>query len=368
MTIHIVGFSHTSFNADTYSACAFTAKTVRWTRILKKIGRDFTVYWGGTDNPEGVDLVTCFSDSKMVEHFGEWDPQRLPVPEWRTELPYWREFHQNVREELNKRLKPGDYIAIVGGAISQEIVDEFKNRAICIEPGVGYEGICRDTFACFESYAWMHHRYGAYGINDGRYFDAVIPNSYEPDDFYVAEPEGYAVFIGRMIQRKSPEVAALIAKHVGIPLKLAGAGVAHSEPGLIVCTDGTRIEGDVEYVGSVNPQERADLLAYANFMITPTRYIGPFEGVHVEALMSGVQPIAPDYGVFTESIHPTYRFRTIKEAVASAEWVLNSNSTEMRERRRERAIERFSLDVAAVKYDQWLARLDSLRGDGWYAV
>ena len=367
--LYIVGLPHTKLDDFTYSACAFTAKTVRWTRILQKIDQDFTVFWGGSEAAENLgenEFISCLNDEEQELFFGKWDAGVLPVVEWQASLPYWRIFHDRIADTLRKRIRPGDMIAIVGGAISQEIVDEFKNY-ICIEPGVGYEGICQGTFACFESYAWLHHTYGRYGIHDGRYFDTVIPNSYEPGDFYVGESEDYALFVGRLIARKSPDVAGLIAKELGIPLKVAGAGMQRIEGDKIIATDGTVIEG--EYVGSVNPAERASLMAGAKLFICPTRYIGPFEGVHVESMFSGVMPIGPDYGVFTETLDEAFRFRNLQEAVKAAEAAMRVNSTERRrELTRAMAVGRFSLDAASVLYHQWFYNLSKLTKKGWYEL
>lgn len=369
MTVHLVGLPHTSFDADRFSACAFTAKSVRFSRILRVIERDCVVYWGGDETPESAELVSCLSPTEQTHWFGEYDPRKLPVVEWNVNLVYWKVFHQRVIAAIRERIQPGDYVAVVGGAISQEVVDEFKNEYTCIEPGVGYEGICRDTFACFESYAWMHHRYGAYGINDGRAFDTVIPNSYEPTDFTLSESEGYALFVGRFISRKGPQVAVEIAERLGLPLKMAGAGAKTTDEGLFAEAEGFTIGGkDVEYVGVVNPEERKALMSRASLMITPTLYIGPFEGVHVESLLSGVPAIAPDYGVFTETLPREWRYSSLASAVTAGNQALRSRHLNSA-RIRSDAIARFSLDTAGKMYQKWFNQLDTLRngGLGWYA-
>lgn len=55
----------------------------------------------------------------------------------------------------------------------------------------------------------MHYTYGKLlGKDDGRFFDAVIPNYFDLDDFPSPEAvrdtpkEDYVLFIGRMILRK----------------------------------------------------------------------------------------------------------------------------------------------------------------------
>lgn len=368
--IHVVGLPHTPFDAVNASTCAFTAKTVRFARMLKMIGRDYHIYWGGEDNPEQHPYTACLSRSEQIGFFGPYDQNVLPVVQWDVSLPYWQDFHRNVTNAIRARYMPGDVVALVGGAISQEFVHSFPDCTV-IEPGVGYEGIIpwdkvnnRGTFACFESYTWMHNRYGAYYIGDGRSFDAVIPNAVDPNDFECGLSDGYALFVGRLIFRKGPHVAAEIAQRVGLPLKMAGAGVAHNEPGLVVATDGTRVEYEhVEHVGAVTGDARKDLYAKAEVMLVPTLYIGPWEGVHAEALMSGVQVVAPDYGVFTETIDRQFRYRTIGEAVECVERARDYRGFHLREK----AIDAFGIDRCAKMYAEWFNRLDLLKGRGFYS-
>ena len=153
--IHLVGLPHTEFDDVRYSSCAFTAKAVRLARMLRSTGREVTVYWGGA----GDDIVSVMSPEEQLEHFGPYSPDALPVVVWHADLKYWVDFNQRVTEEITKRIEPQDIVAVVGGPISQSVIDNFKATHTCVEPGVGYEGLSMDTFACFESYAWMHNRY-----------------------------------------------------------------------------------------------------------------------------------------------------------------------------------------------------------------
>lgn len=358
--IHLIGLPHTQFDDMNFSACAFTAKAVRMARMIRSRGRDCTVYWGGD-----MGDVSCLSREEQEQFFGPWDPSRLPVIEWDSNLEYWKLFHKRALAELSKRVQPDDIIGFIGGSISHELMSLFKNSHTICEPGVGYEGIWPETFACFESYAWMHNRYGAYNIGNGRFFDAVIPNAVDPKDWSVGESKGYALFVGRMIARKGPHAAAQIANKAGLKLVLAGAGIAKEEPGKLIATDGTVIEGDIEYVGSVVGEDRRSLFAGAEVFICPTIYIGPWEGVHAEALMSGVPVVAPDYGVFTETLPSEHRYRTFRQAVNAVNNVRPSRG----EYWRNYADNMFGIERCADMYDEWFDRLESLRDGrgGWYA-
>ena len=359
MTIHLVGLPHTQFDDKAFSFCAFTAKAVRTTRMIRATGRDVISYWGGS-----LADVSLMSEDEQANYFGEYTANTLPSIVWDASLACWMTFNSRAIAEISKRIKPNDIVAVVGGAISQSVVDFFKSTYSCIEPGVGYEGICQDTFACFESYAWMHHRYGAYGIGNGRFFDAVIPNAVDPDEWTTAESEGYALFVGRLISRKGPHAAAQIANAAGLELVLAGGGVQEQSEGRIVATDGTVIEGNVRHVGAFVGLERQQLFAKAEVFMCPTIYIGPWEGVHAEAMMSGVGVAAPDYGVFTETLPKPYRYRNLRQGVEAVNLARQTRGGTWRKR----AIEMFSIDTCTGMYDEWLDRIESLRDgrNGWY--
>jgi glycosyltransferase involved in cell wall biosynthesis len=327
--------------------------------MLRSIGQEVIVYWGGTKGD-----VSIFSEEEMIGTFGEYDPTILPVVNWDPTLFYWQKAHMTAVREIEKRIKKGDIVAGIGGAIHQDVFNWFGADFTCIEPGVGYEGLAQNTHACFESYTWMHNRYGAYQIDDGRAFDTVIPNAVDPQEWEMGPNDGYALFVGRVVQRKGPHVAAQIANAAGLKLLIAGAGVASHEEGRIVATDGTVIEGDVKYVGAVSGDDRRKLFANAQVLVCPTLYIGPWEGVHAEAMMSGVPVVAPDYGVFTETLPPPQRYRNMSEAVrAIKEPVWERGITW-----RNHAESLCSMDLCASMYANWIDRLNSLRDgrNGWY--
>lgn len=361
MTLHLVGLPHTQLDADRYSACAFTAKTARLRLMLDDLAVQTLTYWGASGD------VPIGTESEQVATFGAWNPARLPVIEWDAQRDYWRTFHGRIVDELDRRLAPGDMIGFVGGAIASDLAARYRDRFVILEPGIGYEGAMPSlAFGCYESYAWMHNRYGALGVADGRHFDTVIPNALFPDDWRLGTDGGYLLFVGRLIARKGPHVAAQIAAAAGLPLLVAGAGAREHEPGRIACEDGTVVEGaGVRYVGSVSGAERRDLFAGATALLAPTAYIGPWEGVAAESLASGVPAITPDFGAFVEYVPERFRFRSMAQAL---------DAVDAAPRYRGQALRSAMLGYAGRErcqrlYGQWLARLATLTdgSGGWYA-
>lgn len=358
--IHLVGLPHTELDEVKFSHCAFTAKAARLVKMLQSAGRDVSVYWG--DSLMGANW--------QLKNFDPYSAADLPALIWDANVSYWKEFNTRCIEAIKATIVPGDIVAIIGGSVQQVVVDQFSTDYTCIEPGVGYGGICRDTFCCFESYAWMHNRYGEFRIENGRPFDAVIPNAVDPDQWYLADSDGYALFVGRMIDRKGPKTAGTIANAAGLHCVFAGGGVqsfsnsAGSKVNRIECQDGTVIEGDVSYIGAVQGEDRKALFAHAEVFICPTHYIEPWGGVHAEAMMSGLGVVAPDYGVFTETLPPQFRYRTLaqaKRAVGIARQHRGQNPRLV-------AINKFSTATCTRMYDEWISRLEMLRDgrNGWY--
>ena len=215
---------------------------------------------------------------------------------------------------------------------------------------------------CFESSAWRHYLYGRYGIDDGRYFDTVIPNFFDPEEWSLSEvKEDYLCFVGRLIARKGPHIAAEIAKELGMPLYVAGSGMAHVSEGLIVCQDGTILEGDVHYMGTVGIEERNKLMGEAKALLVPTTYIEPFGAVAIEGPLCGTPAVTTDFGAFTETVPRKLRFNTLARAAtprAGDEHDPGAFAGRRSPTSRSRPW--------GPLYEDWFERLRSLWGKGWY--
>ncbi len=242
-----------------------------------------TILYGSANDEGGFDeVVEIITDEDRKEWFGNinWDVEVFGG--FDANEPWWVASNERSVKAIQERIEPGDMIGIIAGRCQQPIVDSFPNN-ITFEWSVGYEGIISQLHHCFESEAWRHHLYGKYGINDGRFFDTVIPNSFESKDFMVkADKEDYILFISRQIPRKGTAIVEEIAKHHKV--LVAGQGEA-------------RIPG-TEYIGVIRRKEKMEYLANAKALIQPTLYIGPFEGTAVEAQLSGTPVITTDFGAF----------------------------------------------------------------------
>jgi glycosyltransferase involved in cell wall biosynthesis len=358
MRLHLVALPHTQIS-QAFCGCAYTAKALKFCKMVRAGLASVFLYAPEGPPVPGATLVPCLTNDERLATFGGDDPNRLPS--WpRDEQSQL--FNQRAIEALRERVEPHDLILLTAGWTHKAIADAFPSH-ICCEPGVGYEGILTNHCA-FESYAWMHHVYAQKGINDGRWFDTVIPNYFDPDDFpFLNNGYGiYLLFVGRLVSRKGPHIASEIANACGIPLVVAGAG--GKEVGDDIVAPDVTVK-NARYVGPVGVKDRAELLAGACALIVPTTYIEPFGGVAVEAMMCGTPVIAPDWGAFTETVSEGvsgFRFRTLSEAIAAVEKCASVDRRNVRGY----ALQNYSLNSVRPKFDAWFARLASLWDDGWY--
>ena len=232
---------------------------------------------------------------------------------------------------------------------------------ITVELGIGYPG----TFApyrIFESYAWMHYIYGQQGIGDGLWYDAVIPNYYDVNDFpYQKEKKDYLLYMGRIVNRKGVQLASEVAKETGNPLYVVGQGNLNNDSENLHLGE----EGHIHYQSAVGPKERAELLKYAKAVLMPTYYIEPFGSVCIEAQMCGTPVITTDWGAFPETVvHGItgFRCRTFEEFC----WAVNNIDLIQTENCRKWAQDNYSMNRVGKMYEEYFQRLHRLYDKGWY--
>jgi glycosyltransferase involved in cell wall biosynthesis len=352
MRFHVVGLPHTQVTLA-YSACAFTEKVRKFCIMMSNLQHEVYLYAGDQNVAPCVEHIPCFTEEERLAHCGG---KHFIEAVWNEHHGLWVDFNRRVIREIRQRAQPTDIVCIIGGTANAPIERELSNLLV-VEFGIGYPGSFA-KYRVFESYAWMHATYGAQaqggvGAADGRWFDDVIPGYFEVNQFEPSyEKDDYFFFIGRLVERKGLNVAVEVCKRLGKRLIIAGQGET-PEWG--------------EYVGVVGPEERNRLMARARAVFVPTIYLEPFGNVAVEAQACGTPVLTTDWGAFTETVKhgvTGYRCRSLQEFCDAAIKCENLNFEEMRKH----AVENYSLDVVAQKYDRYFRRLLTLWGDGWYNV
>ncbi len=345
MKIHIPGLVHRDAN-PTWEPDAYVGKIWRFCRMLTEQGHEVFHYAGPQADTDAVDVEVVDNNDRqrwfgaeswLTTVFNEFDPVH----------PSWATMNARTVEAIVERLEPGDVIGLTMGGAQATIAEAFPGHVVA-EVGVGYEGVLPGTHRCYESEAWRHWLWGKYGVTDGRWYDTVIPNAYDPADYVFSADKGdYLLFMGRLTARKGLEVVAELAKRYRV-----------------VCAgQGPPIPGTVD-LGVVRGAQKAALLAEARAVLVPTFYIEPFGGVAVEAMLSGTPVLTSPFGAFSETVADGvsgFKCSTLGEFLEAADRVDDLEPKTIRQ-----WAERYTLDAVAPQYDRWLRRLAGLYGQGWY--
>lgn len=365
MRLHVVWLPHTVTSKE-YSSCAYTQKVLNFCKMMKDVGYTVYHYWGEWSVVDCDEHITVVDAGARKFWFGERELNKFPNIVFDPTLPYWIQANDNTIDAMKKRLQNKDIICVIGGRCHQPIAQAFPHH-MTVEFWVGYNG----TFAkykVFESYAHMHYVYWEQHIYDWQYYDTVIPNYFDENDFVMAQKKkNYFLYIGRLIPRKGVDIAVEATKAAGVKLKIAGQWVERVEGNKIICKD-MILEGDhIEYVWEVGVQQRAKLMAEAKGVLVPTSYLEPFGGVAVEAMMCWTPVITSDWGAFPETVvhgKTWYRCRTLEQyiwAIKNVKHIRPANCNRW-------ASCNYSLDTVKLMYKEYFERLQWLRWDWRYSL
>lgn len=353
--LHILSLPHTQLTSE-YVSCAYTMKALKLAKMMDSLG--YKVYLYGSeefDVNDEIVKIRCITRKKQHEFFGDNDHKKTFYNiTWGPEEEHWQHFNKNAIREIKKRIQPKDLILTFAGICQKQVGDAFPNN-MTVEAGIGYTGVW-SKYKVFESNAWMHYVHGLQNNDNGDFYETVIPNYWDPSEFPLSEDrDDYYLYIGRLIDRKGYRIAQEVCEKLGEKLILAGQ------------TDG-EFEGYGRHIGTVGVEERGRLMSEAIAVFTPTTYIGPFEGVHVEAQLCGTPVITTPFGVYTETITDGFNgwkcknFSEFIRAAEAARDIPQSHRAEIRGN----AIEKWSMDVVKHQYDDYFKHLMTLYGDGWY--
>ncbi len=353
--LHVVSLPHTETTTK-FDWCAFTAKTRKFATMMTNAGYEVFLYGGEFNEATCTEHVPIINRSEQHTWFGHYDWSKDMFNDFNPDRDFWQITNGRAASEIRSRARPGDILGLVMGGSQQPIARSLQDLGLYeVEIGIGYTGTC-SPFRVFESYALQHFLAERVPADDVRPFDVVIPNFFEVDAFPLGAGDGdYYLFIGRVIRRKGPDIAARVCQEIGSKLIVAGQGIASEKP-VLTARDGTELPGNVEYVGVADPVMRARLMGGAKAVFVPTQYLEPFGGVAVEAMLCGTPVITTDWGAFTETVIDGvtgFRCHTINEFVAAARRAQSLDRAVIRDY----AISRFSANVVAQQYDRYFMRL-----------
>jgi glycosyltransferase involved in cell wall biosynthesis len=354
MRFHILGIPHTATTKD-YSSCAFTQKVLKLCKMLKMQGH--TVFHYGNELSE-VECdeniaVTYKHDIAPPETSGKFDHLNLTV----------MKFNAIAHAEILRRKQRWDFLCCAWPAHSN-IAMQHSADMLVVETGIGYPEGHFAPYKVFESYAMLHAYRGLDAVKtangNGWWYDVVIANSFDPEDFtYREDKEDYLLFMGQRSiggDGKGINIACQIAERTGRRMVVVG-------PGEI----GFELPRGVGREGFVGPKRRAQLMSRARAVLCPSLFVEPFCGVSIEAALCGTPVICSDWGALSENVlHGVtgWRCRTMGQFVWAVQHVGRIKPADCRAW----AADNFSLARMSGLYDAYFRSLMHIAtGKGWYA-
>lgn len=361
MRCHLLGIPHTIVNAD-YSHCAFTMKTRTLAWMLHDLGYHVIFYGNADSQVQATEYVRLMERDEFDMLTAQWrtnDGTQL-IGGWaNTNSPVYRQFNFYLRAELMDRLAPGDVICLPFGSAHTAAYEGLplveSNVVGLIETGIGYPNPCTLT-RVYESEAWRHwimgneHREGM--TYDTPRLEWVVPNAYDPLDWPDASlgtsvERSTVVYLGRLVENKGLDIVPRLAR-------------ARSDLTFVLCGQGDpgpwMTERNIVYRHPLTGQARASYLSRARVAISPSRYVEPFCGAAVEAMLCGTPVLTSDFGAFTETVIEGvtgYRCRSLDNWLDGLDAVTNLHRLTVRLS----ALNRFSIHTVKHLYARVFSEL-----------
>ncbi len=367
-TFHIPGVPHTR-PTPAFSHCAFTTKTRLLPRLLKLAYPDCRVHYYGVQDDliKGVDDYTpVISADEWQRFFGaHYEDMRAFVGALaHVDHAGYKVFNERLGNYWTAWMERGDVVCFPFGHAHQQAWSKVTRKdVIGIETGIGYPSPFL-PFRIYESYAWLHYVAGKSGC-EGSDYHFVAPHYYDVNEWRSNETgkrSGEIVYMGRLSVDKGLDVIRAIAD--AMPDRnfvMYGQG------------DPARWDGrNLRYGGVLTGRDRYNVLAEADAVLCPSRYIEPFCQTHVESLLCGTPVVASHFGVFAEHLRDfnlsgLITARTLDEWVSGVETWCLAGSDSYRESVQFRAQQVFAMESVAVQYRYAIdTMLQVLEPHGWF--
>jgi glycosyltransferase involved in cell wall biosynthesis len=133
--------------------------------------------------------------------------------------------------------------------------------------------------------------------------ETVIHHGIDLDGYSVGRGTGgYALFLGRMNPDKGIDTAIKVARHAGVPLRIAAKMREPEEFEYYRAVVEPLLGDEVDNVGEVGGDDKLALLGEAVCLLNPITWAEPFGMVMIEALATGTPVVATPHGAAPEIV------------------------------------------------------------------
>lgn len=291
MVFHCLSVPYSPTRKD-ISLCAFIQKVYKFCDEMTKRGH-IVYHYGHEDS-----IVNCTEHINVVnndilkESYGNLNDWKTKGFNQNIDTKAVKIFNENCIHELNKRIKSNnEFILCWFGFAHEQCVKHFYNKAIVIEPSIGYDSMFA-PIKIFETYSQMHKMHGFSKTNISLGLEHVVYPGFDSKDFiYKKDKSNTALFLGRVIEAKGAKLVYDICNHIGQDIIFAG-------PNILNLKDTKHCN----FIGFVEPIQRMHLLSNAKFLFAPSLFIEPCNWTVIEAQFSGTPTITTDFGGFSETV------------------------------------------------------------------
>jgi glycosyltransferase involved in cell wall biosynthesis len=343
--VHLLGLPHVETNPQ-WELDGFAMLTLRFAEVLRRLDCEVWLYGAENNSAPCSHFVRCITKEEQKNLLGDGPYQRVSYD---AGNPLFVTFNARAQAHLATVKGPHDVICTLAGSAQMPVAQQHSELT-CLEYSIGYRGVFA-PFRVYQSHAWRHIVHGYTGMDHGRPFDAVIPPGYNLAEFPARRPEGYVAFVGRLDAGKGLALACKAAQAAGVRLVVVG----HGDSAAVTYGD---------YLGPLSNAERNHVLAGAQAVLMPTRYLEPFGQVAAEAQLCGTPVIGPDVGAFTETVvhgETGYHCAVLQDFVAA----IDQSRYLDRAAIRARAQRLWSLETMTESYRAYFARLELRRQEGF---